>query len=232
MKYLFLSTVIFFLMGSPLFSQDSAFAEGMKEGFTAFDKGEKYEDWIRGAELLSTLGKKYPDEWLPEYWSSYFYTQIARGFSSVKNPPKDMSTKQLLKLSQQNLDVASAKIKHKSPEQESDFHALQSLIYSFQSGVAKSNEDKKKFKEMETLEIKQAIQKNPNNPLMEVIIATKLIYQRDYKSILAGRTLLLKAKQTFDCRFGPRYLSTHWNEEWLGYWLPLSEKGISKLSRG
>ena len=230
MKSLILSVTFSLLSIAVLFSQNQSLEEGMKEGFTTYDKGEEYVDWVQGAEMLTELGKKHPNEWLPEYWASYFYTQISRALPSVENPPKGMTVNRLIDLSQKNFDRASKKIKNKTPEQESDFHALQSLIYSFRAGTAKDETEKKKLQELEVAEIKKAVQKNPNNPVIEVIIACDLAYKPDYGSLVAARALFLKAKHKFNNRFGPRYMSAHWNEEWLGYWLPLSEKGVKKLT--
>lgn len=204
-------------ISSLVYSQKVTLNEGMKAGFDLFTDGEEFADWLKAAEDLSSLGKEHPNEWLPEYWSSYFYTQIARGFP--ENPPKGVTKAGLLKKSQENFDRAFKKVQRPSPETQSEFYMLQALIYAFNGLEAE-----------EDIEIKKAIKANPNNPLIDVYLATDLIRTKDYKSLYSARVLLVRAKNKYASRMKPRYLSAHWNEEWVGYWLPQAEKGLTQLT--
>lgn len=201
-----------------IIAQDKGFEEGMKAGFDLFTEGEAFEDWVKAAEDLTSLGKQYPQEWLPEYWSSYLYTQLVRGLP--EDPPTGVTATILLNESQKNFDKAFQKIKNPTAEIRSDFHALQALIYAFNGNSSK-----------EEIEFKKAIQANPNNPLIDVSLATDLVKRNDYTSLYSARILFLRAKNIYNSRTKPRYMSTHWNEEWLGYWLPQAEKGLETLTK-
>lgn len=226
-----MSLLLIILFSLNIYSEQDSYKQGMKEGFDTYSNGETYSDWVKGAEILSATGKKHPNEWLPEYWASYFYTQIARVFNSIKNPPENQSMNGLLNLSQKNLDIAISKLDNLTPSQKSDIAVLQALIYDFRAIAAADKTVQKNFEEKSNLQIKLAVKENSDNPLMEVYIGTSLMFKKDLSSTLAARSLFLKAKQVFDARIQPRYLSTHWAEQWIQYWIPQSEKGLAKLSQ-
>ncbi len=213
-----------------LSAQSEDFSKEMKKGFDTYTNGKTFMDWKKGAEILERVGKDYSNEWLPDYWASYFYTQLVRNIPK-ENSSVEVSVKGLLKKSQESLDKAQAKVKNLSKEMESDFHALQALIYNFSEWTSDNDTLKKEFNEKAKLELKRAIRANTNSPLTDVIVATNLIKKGDYESVYAGRVLLLNAKQKYDSRIAPRYLSSHWNEQWIGYWLGSANKGVEFLTK-
>ncbi len=206
----------------PVLAQDKGFEEGMKTGFDIFNEGEDHEAWVEGAESLVELADDHPEEWLPYYWASYMYTQIAR--ASKQNPPKGVSSEKMLDNAQKYLDLASKRIEDKTPEQEVDIHMLQRLTYTFR-------EDDNKFNPLAEREFKEAIRKDPNHPLLLVGLGLNLLFRGDYQSVYAARVLLLKAKEKFDSRMKPRYMSTHFVEQWVNYWEPQSKKKILELTQ-
>lgn len=222
-KLTLLITVL--LLSQLLTAQNANFEEGMKKGFDAFNDGELHKDWIGAAESLVDLAKKHTDQWLPYYWASYMYTQIAR--ASYKDPPEGITVSGMLDLSQKNLDLASKRIKDKTLEQQADFHVLQGLIYSFRPSP---EGEKDKFTKLKAAETKAAIRKAPDSPLVMVDLGLDLLFRDDFQSVYAGRVLLLKAREKFNSRMKPRYMSTHYSEQWVDYWEPQSRKGIMKLT--
>lgn len=217
-----------FLTTLTVLGQVKSLEEGMKEGFDTYTDGETFEEWLKAAKMLSILGERYPDQWLPEYWSSYFYTQLT--FAIPENyADKTVSKSSILQASQENFDNALEKVKSMTPQIRSDFHALQSLIFAFYSYSSEDEALKTEFEKKELKEIKSGILSNYNNPLLDIILAVKLIRTRDVASTYAARNLLLNAKQIYDSRVEPRYMSTHWNEQWIEYWLGQSKIGLEKL---
>lgn len=205
------------------YGQKMGLEEGMKNGFDLYNTGEEHWEWIEAAESLADLSKKYPNEWLPYYWASYMYTQIAR--ASFKNPPEGITSEKMVDNAQKYLDLASARIKDKTPEQEVDFHMLQGLTYSFRK------DDKEKFKELKEIETTAAIRKDPNNPTLLVNLGLDLFFRGDYQSVYAARVLFLQARQKFNSRLKPRYMSTHFAEQWVNYWEPQAQKKILELTK-
>jgi len=230
MRITFLITVFYAFTSIALYSQNVNLEEGMKNGFDTFTKGKTFEEWIKGAKIMNELGQKYPNEWLPNYWASYLYTQLT--FNIPKdNPPKGITSKSIVDEAQKNLDLALQKVNDMRPDIRSDFHALQTLIYDFRQWTNKDENIKAEFLDKRQFEIKQAIMLNSNSPLVDVIIGTDLIKRRDLTSVYAGRILLLHAKKKYDERLVPRYMSSHWNEQWINHWLSQSVKGIEALTK-
>ncbi len=209
-------------------SQDKSLEIEMKKGFDAYTDGETFGDWLTAAKMLSDLGDRSPNEWLPNYWSSYFYTQLT--FSIPEGYADKAITKtSILKASQDNFDKAFGKVDNMTPQIRSDFHALQSLIYAFRNYSSENEALKSEYEKKELDEIKSGIRNDYNNPLLDVILAVRLIRNRDFISTYAARNLLLKAKGIYDSRMEPRYMSTHWNEQWIEHWMGQSKKGLGKL---
>ena len=216
---------------SVVYSRDGNFEKGMKSGFDTFTNGKTFDEWIKGAKILSKLGETYPDKWLPEYWSSYLYTQLT--FAIPKNnPPKGVTSQSILDESQKNFAKAFRKVKNMTPEIRSDFHVLQSLIYDFRNWSSKDKALKARMLSKREAEVRNAIRLSPNSPLVDVIIGTDLIKRKDFTSVFAGRILLLHAQDKFNQRLVPRYMSSHWNEQWINFWLSKSKKEIKTLTGG
>nr|WP_299169026.1 hypothetical protein [uncultured Allomuricauda sp.] len=211
-------------------AQSENFSEEMQKGFDTYSNGETFLDWKKGAEILEKVSESYKDQWLPNYWASYFYTQLVRNIPK-DNRPEGVTEELLLKKSQENIDKAYGRIKKMNKEIKSDFHALQSLIYNFSEWTSGNEALKKEFREKAETELKKAISANSNNPLADVIVATNLVKKGDYQSVYAGRVLLLTAKRKYDMRIEPRYMSSHWNEQWIGYWLGSANKGVEFLTK-
>ncbi|PWL39471.1 hypothetical protein DKG77_01135 [Flagellimonas aquimarina] len=211
-------------------AQSKSFSDDMKTGFDTYSNGETFSDWKKGAEILEKVSESYKDQWLPNYWASYFYTQLVRNIPK-DNRPEGVTEELLLKKAQENIDKAYGRIEKMNQKMKSDFHALQSLIYNFSEWTSVNEVLKKEFHEKAETELKRAISSNSNNPLTDVIVATNLIKKGEYQSVYAGRVLLLNAKSKYDMRIEPRYMSSHWNEQWIGYWLGSANKGVEFLTK-
>jgi hypothetical protein len=224
-------TVLFSLglvsTGNFTYGQSSNLEKTMKQEFDNYTNGKKFQDWFQSAETLDEVGKKFPNEWLPEFWASYFYTQIS-SIVPKENPPKDISSQIILDKSQRNFDSAYNKVKNMTPQLESDFLVLQSLIYDFRNWLSNDETIKKEFQSKRENTVKKAIGLSQDSPVLEVYIATDLIKLKDLKSIYAGRNLLYEAQRKFNQRQKPRYMSTHFIEQWVEFWIGHSEKLIKE----
>lgn len=224
-----MKTVVFYLfllIGIlSLKAQNKNFEEGMKKGFEMFDKGEEFKDWLGGAESLVSLSDKHPNEWLSYYWASYMYTQLARGLP--KNPPKGITREKMVDNAQVYINKGKQRIKDWTIEQEVDFHMLQQLIYSFRKPP---EDDKEKFKKLADIELKDALRKDPNHPLVLVSVGIDLYFaDGDFRNTYGANALLMKAKGIFDNRLKPRYMSTDYAEQWVEYWAPVVQKKLLEL---
>ncbi len=228
-----MKTVLLFLMGIslsiPVLSQNKSLEEEMKKGFDTYTDGKTFNDWFRGAKIMEETGSKYPKEWLPDYWAGFFYTQLS--FSIPKENVSERITKHvMLDASQKNFDNAFNKVDHMTPSIRSDFHVLQAMIYSFRGWYSEDDAAKNMFQNKAESEVKSAFRLNESNPLIMVNRAINLIKRKDYASVYAGRVLLLTAKNKYESRLRPRYMSTHWNEQFIGYWLGQANKGLKILT--
>jgi hypothetical protein len=232
LKNLSLVFLTLYLSANSIFAQTGdSLEKSMKHGFDTYNNGEVFKDWIKGVEELSEVGKKHSNEWLPEFWASYLYTQLARAIPK-ENPPKGVTIQSLLDKSQGNFDLAMKKAKNATPQVQSDFLILQSLIYDFKLGTLSNDKSKKEYQNKREEIIKQAVKLNPDSPTLKVYIATTdLLRKRDLTSVFTGRTLLVQAKREFSKREKPRYMSTDFAEEWIGFWLGQSEKGLEYLTK-
>lgn len=238
MKYLYsLSTCIFFLSISLVYSQTdkSGYEKSMKAALFMHDTASAFASEQAVADLYEEIGRKYPNEWLPNYWASYIYTQLANIHGRVPDTPENIGKKELLDMAQEQLDKAKEKNKNADHLTQSDFHALQAFIHFFKLHFARSsiqpeeiiNKEKEAYQE----NMKVSLRLNKSNPLTMVLIGTSMMSKPDvdFRDALAAKTLLEKANELFKQSDTPRALTTHWNQEWLGlFWLKNADTKFSE----
>ena len=73
--------------------------------------------------------------------------------------------------------------------------------------------------------------KDANHPLVLVSLGLDLYHKGgDYTVAYGSYALLSKAKEIFDNRMNPRYMSTHYAEQWVEYWMPQIKNKFLELA--
>ncbi|MDJ0646971.1 MAG: hypothetical protein QNJ57_13405 [Flavobacteriaceae bacterium] len=173
------------------------------------------DDPKNAVKQLETFAKNHQDNWLAPYWASYISTQIA-------NSMKDHA--HYLDQAQEFYNKAENALGEKKKDSitYSYFKGLQSLIYRLkmfrtQDATAKTDLNTKALQELNN-----AIDLNPNNPVLWVLSATDstLDHQNSKGHRLTSVALLRDAKEEFK-KIKNRNKSdiTYWNEHWITPWL-------------
>lgn len=206
---------------------DAKYKNRMQMALFIHDTASVYESEVKAIEAFQSITKDYKQAWLPHYWASYIYTQIAR----TRNAPDGRTPLKLLEESQKSLDLAKSKMPKDSPNLESDVHALQGFIYYFLS-IGDKKEKEEEWRGKMKLAYKKAISLNPENPLIYVLQGTGLLQDKErIGSVLAGKVLLNEANRLFKLTNQPRALTTNWNQEWLYlYWLKFADRQLAEVA--
>lgn len=229
MKTRLLTIVLLSFCSLAAFSQSKKFAKDIKEVLYIHDTASSVTSEVVALNAFKDLAGKYPEEWLPPYWTAYLCTQIARLEGRSDDYPKDMNAKQLLEDSKKYLDQ-SVRIKGDMNDLErSNFLMLEGFIYSFFSFmVATTDEDREKYTNLREEKYKAAIKLNPRNPLMYVSRAIVLTRAEDYGDVMAGIGLLDYAEQIYS-KADNRGLTTYWNKDFIKFWRARAEKRLPEL---
>jgi hypothetical protein len=212
-------------------AQNQSFEEAMEFALHIHDTASVFESELEAVKAFERVAQEHEKAWLPQYWASYLYTQIGRLAARLKLDKDPMA---YIDLAQQTFDSAENLLPKMTNEQESSFHALQHLIYMFRSRFSEGKEAQK-YTALAEDELNESIKANPRNPLVYVMVGTSLINEgansgREGESttgmekILAGNVLLKEAKRVFEIDTRKHSMTTHWNQEWLPFWLPYSER--------
>lgn len=210
---------------TPALGQNPELIEDLEFAIQIHDTASVYESESEATEAFEKVCEKYPQNWRPFYWTAYMYTQVGRLVEIMKRDDDPMT---FIDKAQAYFDKASTRLPDKTSGEQSDFQALQSLIYLFKARYSEDETSQNKFKAASEDALNQAIQANPENPLVYVLTGTALIgegaREKNVADILAGRILLKQAQKMFEAARLERSLTVHWNREWLPFWLPYSEK--------
>lgn len=228
MKKLALSLTFLMLLAVG-FSQSKKFANDIKETLYIHDTASSAASEVAALKAFKDLAKKYPNEWLPSYWTAYLSTQVYRLFDRP-DFPKEVDHKQVLLESKTYFDQAK-KIKGEMTDLErSDFLMLEGFIYSFMKfSVPVEEEDE--FVALQKEKYQEAMKYNPRNPLMYVLRGISLLNRDDYQDIVAGIGLLDYAEQIFD-KAENRGLTTYWNKDFIKFWRSRGENKLKGLLDG
>ena len=220
--------IFFFLSLSFLFSigiSAQTFQAEMKEALTIHYTTTSVMGEIEALNAFKSLSKKYPNQWLPDYWAAYLCTQVARLKGRVDNFPEDLDPRALIFEAQQHFDSANKRL-----PQQSDFHMLQGFINNFQNWiVAETEEDKERYTQLRKIEFKAAARLNPKNPLLMVLNGIDLTGEdKTYQEVIAGIILLEKADEIFSAAPN-RSMTTYWNKDFIPFWKSRAEKRLETL---
>ena len=214
------------LLTSFLFGQ--SFQSAITKTLKIHEDSETAKEQLKGLEAMETLTKTYPKEWLPNFWAAYQCTQMAMLKNRAKDYPEHLEPNELLNRSENYLTQAVQLSEGEATDAlKSDFHALRSLIYGFRQTYSKDSLSYIKFKEMEQQEQQAALALAPENPIMKVFTATSIGRAKDASTfeLVASVALLKQAKAAFEA-YPVRAMTTHFNQEWIPFWLPWLEKRL------
>lgn len=230
MKTFFATLVILFFASSLLHCNEKRFEEDMAAALHIHDTTKSVSGEIIALQRFKEVCKKYPEEWLPNYWTAYLLTQVARLKGRADDFPKDMDPGQLIRDSQQYFDRANQLLANKNDGQTSDFHVLQGFIYGwFSTIVADSEGEKERYSDLQKEHYRLAAIANHNNPIIYVLIGINLTNdQEDYRRVLAGIAMLNYADEIFS-RKPQRSLTTYWNKDFIPFWRSRAEKKLKKM---
>ncbi len=222
MKLSFLLLIVLTLSGLS-FAGDKDFDLALESALAIHDTASSFASEKIALKAFENVCKKYDDEWLGHYWTAYLYTQVGR---LVQRTSQDEEPMPYIDKAQKHLDKAAELLVNKTAEQESDIYALQILVYNFRGWFNEAESEKYKAKAKEAF--KKAVQANSHNPLLYVMSGTNLVSEgqkeNDFRKIYAGKILLETAQKKFSETKIARSQTTHWNSEWLPFWIPHAEK--------
>ncbi len=211
------------------FSQSKRFATDIKETLYIHDTASSIASEIVALNAFKDLVEKYPNEWLPAYWTAYLSTQVWRLYDRPEFP-KDLDAEKLLWESKDYLDK-SVRIKgDMSDEERSDFLMLEGFIYGFME-YAVPEEKKEEYENLRKAKYKEATKYNSRNPLMFVLQGTNMIRKDKYQEVATGIWLLDYAEQIFE-KADNRGLTTHWNKDFIKFWRARGEEKLKGLLDG
>lgn len=231
MKYLKSATLIFifFAFSSNAYAQSDSFYAFLDKALNKHIQSQGIQDSFSAIADFEQAIKDYPGRWEPHFWASYVNTQIARGISNTELAARSITRDDLLVSSQQHLDTIKEEMINASSELKSDYHTLQSLIYTFENAFAQSDQEQFEYGAKEKAEMNEALKANPENPVAWVLIGSDMysagLRDGDYGKVTAARVILTEAGKMFDAQ-KKTYITqtTHWNASWYKYWLGRSDR--------
>ncbi|MBX7150348.1 hypothetical protein K1X84_01820 [bacterium] len=219
------------LVVSTLYGQDEQFFNEMKTALTIHDTSSTLESEMMAINAFEKAAERYPLQWLSCFWASYVHSQIARLY--IRDKKSDAAV-QSFKQAQFYFDQIKVKAKSMTVREKSSTMALQSLIYLLQINyLPQKNLQKDAANELSTKasgELIKAIQTDPANPVVWVMIGVNLIrdgkQDKDIKKTVAGKVLLEAAEREFKSTAEHRSKTTNFNSEWLPFWIPEANRQL------
>ena len=212
------------------FAQSKKFANDINETLYIHDTASSVASEIVAYEAFKELTEKYPDEWLPGYWTAYIGTQVSRLYGRP-GYPEDLDPRALLEECKTYLDKAVSVKGEMSDEEKSNFLVLEAFIYGFMAVTISDDAERAEMKELEDKTYREAVKYNIKNPLMYVLRGINLLGRDDYQDILAGIGLLDYAEQIFD-KAENRGLTTYWNKDFIKFWRSRGQDKLKNLLDG
>ncbi len=199
----------------------------LKSAFHVHDTASTYESSLYAATMLEEVADKFPNEWLANYWAAYIHTQCGLYYPNI---PKDAG-KIIPAKAQKNIELAMKRYKGDSLEILSDLHALQSFVYYVHTWYPENKKMDSVYSQKSKKHTRLALDFNPNNPIIYVLIGTSLLGSEKIEDIVAGRALLYQAQSIFKEVSEHPVMTAHWNENWLRFrWLKYSDQLIKQAT--
>ncbi len=210
------------------FSQDKkAYNRVLKSAFHVHDTASTYESSLYAAKMLEDIAEKFPNEWLANYWAAYIHTQCGLYYPNIpKNAGKVFPAN-----AQKNIELAMERYTGDSLEIRSDLHALQSFVYYTYTWYPENKEMDSVYRMKSQEHTRIALNLNPDNPIVYVLMGTNLLRSDKIEEVTAGRALLYRAQTIFKQVSEHPVMTAHWNENWLRFrWLKYSDQRIKQIT--
>lgn len=222
-------------LGAPILAAPAASdaASDLAKAWTAYDEAKEFDAGLAALETVNKTASAYPKDWLVQLWTAYVHTQMGRWATMEKRE----GAAAYLDSAQAHLDKALTLEGADSDEARSSLHALQSLIYGFRDwfGTDTAEGGESPHKTMEAEAIQKAIRAGPENPAVEIFVATHLITEagkeKDLGKVIAAKALLEKAKASIGGAAEDRTSTPYWNVDWLGYWSSQADDILTSVKK-
>lgn len=210
------------------YSQDKKeYNRVLKSAFHVHDTASTYESSLYAAKMLEEVADKFPDEWLANYWAAYIHTQCGLYYPNI---PEDAGTL-FPANAQKNIELAMKRYKGDSSEILSDLHALQSFVYYTYTWYPDNKPMDSVYNQKSQEHTRMALNLNPDNPIVYVVIGTGMLRSEKIEDVLAGRALLYRAQTIFKQVSEHPVMTAHWNENWLRFrWLKYSDQRLREIT--
>ncbi len=218
---------ILFFVGA---GQSKKFANDIKETLYIHDTASSVTSEIVAYNAFKELVDKYPNEWLPGYWTAYIGTQVSRLYGRP-GYPEELKPRELLEECKAFLDQSVSVKGEMNAGERSDFLMLEAFIYGFMAVTIVDDDERADMKELEDQTYQRAMRHNPRNPLMYVLRGINLLGREDYRDIAAGIGLLDYAEQIFE-KAENRGLTTYWNKDFIKFWRSRGETKLKEMLEG
>ncbi len=231
-KVLFLVSILF-LLAEVSVSQNNSFYSSMDDALNYHTSSDNNwpHDSFKSAEAFVKIAQENPDTWEPYFWASYIYTQIARGISPTELKTRNLTKEEILDLSQEYLNKAKEDMVA-TKELASDYHVLQSLIYTFRASFSQSDTERYKYSQLQKTSLYESIKSDNENPVSWVLIGTELysrgLQEGNYGMIAAAKVMLKQAGGKFEQNEKDFITqNNYWNAAWYKFWLGRAERFLN-----
>ncbi|MBO6523182.1 MAG: hypothetical protein JJ971_05095 [Balneolaceae bacterium] len=233
MKKTLILVSILVLLAEVSVSQNNSFYSSMDDALSLHTSSDNNwpNDSFKSVEAFVKIAQDNPDRWEPYFWASYVYTQIARGISPTDLETRNLTKEKILDLSQEYLSKAKGDM-ITTEELASDYHVLQSLIYTFRASFSQSDTERYKYIELQKESLYESIKSDNENPVSWVLIGTELysrgIQEGNYGMIAAAKVMLKEAGEIFEMNKKDSITqNNYWNAAWYKFWLGRAERFLN-----
>jgi len=210
---------------------ESAMADAM-----ALHRGAKnFSGELKSAEAYRKIAAEYPKAWLAPYWQAYIYTQLTNIL--VGNPetaPEGVTAAQTLSRASDALEESKRRLVEPDALARAELHNLNALIQFFHARTSPDAGSRDRFLAARTKALNASIALAPDNPNAYVMAATELIRlgynEKDLQKVLAGKSLLIAAKDAYDGTNDEYHLTTYWARDFVNFWTGFAERTIENYS--
>ncbi len=219
-------TIILLVAAIQLSAQDKGELKNiMKSALHIHDTASVYASSLQAAKMLEKAGETYKDEWMPNYWATYVYTQLGLYKDRPKNAGDIIPVKAL-----ENIEKAKKRYTGSDSLILSDIHSLKTFVYYIHTWYPEYAEKRDEYVNKVSAERKISLAYNMDNPMIYVLIGTGMVRSDKLTDVVAGRALLYQASHIFNQKEAAhKAQSTYWNEEWLHFfWLDNADNLLSK----
>lgn len=204
-----------------LLGQNQSLKSQLETALSKHESATNFEQELAAAENFKSISNKNPSEWLPAYWAAFTYSQAGR-ISKDKIKYYEIAFDYFSK--------AEKNLTNPTSDEKVYLMSLKALLCSLSQGpnFASGNGEKGiQYATQENEAINEGLKINSNNPLILVMLGTKIISEGlrakpsvDISKLVIGKMLLKQAKALYKKVPNQNNLTPNrWNEPWINVWL-------------